>query len=96
MSHDVFRFGVAIGLLVKRFDGGHFSAGLWHLDAITQQDKPVIEAKLCWEDLENELRPYFGEPVRVNPIAMKEIEEPIVAGISQSKASHYARDTEKI
>lgn len=44
VSHYVFGLAVGVGLLMQQFDAGHLLAGLGHLDAVSDQDAPAIDA----------------------------------------------------
>jgi hypothetical protein len=44
VPHDVLGLGVGVGLLMQQLDAGHLLARLGHLDAVSDQDAPAIDA----------------------------------------------------
>jgi hypothetical protein len=55
-------------LLVQEFYGWHFLAALGGLDAIPDQDQPVVDPHEAWEQLQHNLRPQGRKPVETTPL----------------------------
>ena len=46
-----------LGLLMESFDRRHFTAALWDLDAVTDEDKAPIDAQAVREQAQHHLGP---------------------------------------
>ena len=87
MSHNVFRLGVCLGLLMQEFDGRHLATTLWDLDTVADHDAPAVDAQLLGEQAQHELGPERCEAVELDGRAVEVIDEGIVvAGVEVQRA----------
>lgn len=71
MAHDKFRFGVAFGLLVQEFDGGHFFTLLGNFDAVGNENETSICFDRGREQMQGNARPQSGQKIEFDSGRMK-------------------------
>jgi hypothetical protein len=92
MSHDVFGFGAAIGLLMQELDGWHLLAAFGDLDAISDQDQPTVDAHRAREQPQHRLGPQSSEPIKLDRITMKVLAQRVIKVRPQIQCSYDAGD----
>ena len=97
MSEDVFGLGVVLRFLMKLFDTRHLFPGLGCFDAVGQQDDAVIDGEeVRAQGFENESHPAPGKTGQINTPAMKEVEEPVIAGLPQTQGANQTGNAAQV
>ncbi len=63
---------------MESFDRRHFTAALWDLDAVTDEDKAPIDAQGLREQAQHHLGPYRRELIELHGSAMEVTDEGVV------------------
>jgi len=93
MAHDERGLGVAVGLLMEAFDGGHFPALLGPLEAIDDDHRAALYPHPATrEESADALEPTSRESRNREGGRVEEVQQAMVAGIDQTEATNQAAD----
>jgi len=86
VAENEFRFGVVSGFLVELFNRRHFATGFRQLDSIADEDRAVIDFghERGRQTRQDQATPKGGEEVNGNGLAVKKIQEPVIANLLQA------------
>ncbi len=97
VRHDVLGLGVVGGLLMKEFDGGHFSPFFWIFESIGDKDDAVLLGdEIFCKMAQADLNPNFCKTLKVDGGTMESVPEPVVATVFEILGAHKAGDPEEI
>ena len=95
VSHDELGFGVGFGLLMEILHGRHLPALFGILEAIENEDRMLIDA-MHGKAPEDDFQPDPREHVQIDCVAVKEMEERVIAGFLEAEGANKTGHSAKI
>src|SRR4030095_8943248 len=97
MAHDERGLGVATGLLMEAFDGGHFSALFGSFEAIDQHYRtPLHSHQAASKEAADRVEPTGRQRRDGQSGGVEEVQQAVVAAIEQTEAAHQAGDSGQV
>jgi hypothetical protein len=95
MAHDVEGLGVGLRLLVKEFHAGHLAALLGVLESVENEHRASVDA-VEREEFDDEFKPALGEEVELDGVAVKEVQEAVIATFLEAEGPDEAGHAQQI